>query len=170
MQTDIKRQHEVAVGNRLIRSLSLPATFLREGDDNGEPDVIYSWEGALLGIEVATAYIDDSHAEAEWDIARGKTEMPPRTLVTVWSGWSSDEKMFARIQNEINEKCLRTYGNVDHVWLCVAHQGIGEEPVIADYVKRLVIPAKHGFERIFIDYQAPITEDDEGGWRSAELR
>ena len=169
MQTNLKRQHETAVGNRLIRSLSLPATFLRGGNDRDEPDVIYSWEGALLGIEVVTAYYDDPYAKDVWDLALGKTHIPTGGMLCLGSGVVTVEKMFARIQHEINEKCLRTYRNVDRTWLCVAHQGPEETHVIADYVERLVVPAKHGFERIFIDYQAPINEDDGGGWRSVEL-
>ena len=63
---DLKRRHERARGDVLLRRLGITATFVRPGDDQGEPDVIYTLgNGETLGIEVATAYYSDADAQAE---------------------------------------------------------------------------------------------------------
>lgn len=167
----LKQKHEIAVANGLIKNLASTAMFLREGDHNkNEPDVIYSYRGGLFGIEVATAYTDNSEAEREWDIARSKIKVPKGTLVHVWGGEEPDKKMCARIQQEIDEKCARKpYSGVDRVWLCVEQRpGLSSdrEAVLA-CIKRLRIPTEHRFERIFLHYLSPLLEGNE--WQSIEL-
>jgi predicted RecA/RadA family phage recombinase len=169
MKLSPKQRREIAVANRLIKNLA--PTFVREGDHTkNEPDVIYSHEGALLGIEVATAYTDDSEAEREWGIARGKIEVPKDRGVRIWRGEEPDNKMCARIQQQIDEKCGRKpYSGVDRVWLCIDQiAGLsGDRDAVLACVKRLHIPTGHGFEKIFLHYLSPIHEDNE--WRSIEL-
>ena len=170
IKPSLKKQHEVAVANRLLGNLSFPATFVREGDDDNEPDVIYSYEGALLGIEVATAHTDDSEAEQEWGIARGKIKVAKGTRVHIWRGEEPDKKMCTRIQQEIDEKCRRKpYSGVDRVWLCIEQiPGLsGDRDAVLACVKRLRIPTGHGFEKIFLHYLTPMHEDN--AWRSIEL-
>src|SRR4051794_9182227 len=101
----LKRQHERAVCDRLLRNLCIGATFVRLGDDRSEPDVIYSHDGKTLGIEVATAYYDDAQAEREWSLARGKIITEKSGLVEIWSGENPDERIHARIQGELADKC-----------------------------------------------------------------
>lgn len=169
MARHLQRQHEIAVCNRLLKNLALSATFLRLGDDRNEPDVIYSYGDESLGIEVATAYYDDTQAKREWSLARGKIHSPKGTLVTIWSGENPDEKICGRIQQEIADKCSRAYTGIDRVWLCIAQQAplSGASDVVSACIQRLKIPSEHGFERIYLHYQAP---SDEGGeWQSVEL-
>lgn len=73
---ELKRQHEKAVADELLKVLGMQATFRRLGDDRGEPDVLYDKEDRVLGIEVATAYYDNSDARQEWEHARGNRKMP----------------------------------------------------------------------------------------------
>jgi len=167
----LKQQHEIAVANGLIKNLALPATFLREGDHNkNEPDVICSYRGELLGIEVATAYTDNSEAEREWGIARDKIKVPKGTLVHIWGGEEPDKKMCARIQQEIDEKCARKpYSGVERLWLCVEQiAGLSSDrDAVLGCVKRLRISTGHPFERIFLYYLSPLLEGNE--WHSIEL-
>jgi hypothetical protein len=52
---DLKRQHERAVGDELLKALDVKAAFKRLGDDECEPDIIHEREGGrTLGIEVAS--------------------------------------------------------------------------------------------------------------------
>jgi uncharacterized protein YifE (UPF0438 family) len=166
----LKQQHEIAVANRLIKNLALPATFVREGDPTkNEPDVIYSYQRGLLGIEVATAYTDDEEATQVWNLARGKIKAPHGTLVYTWKGTEPDKKMCACIQQEIDEKCARkVYSGVDRVWLCVEQiPGISSDSdAVLECVKQLRVPTGHGFEKIFLHYLLPL-EDNE--WHSIEL-
>lgn len=170
MARHLQRQHEIAVCNRLLTSLALSATFLRLGDDRSEPDVIYSYEDESLGIEVATAYYDDAQAEREWSLARGKIHSPRGTLVPIWSGENPDEKICERIQQEIADKCSRTYIGTDRVWLCVAQQAplSGASDVVSACIQQLKIPSAHGFERMYLHSQA--TSDEGGEWQSIELK
>jgi hypothetical protein len=165
----LKERHQTAVANRLIKNLALPAMFVREGDHiKNEPDVIYSYQGELLGIEVGDAYYSNSLAKGQWDIARRKIDATPRTVI-FWDVDSADDTICAQIQKEVDKKCSRKpYSGVDRVWLCVEQQAliIGERDMVLECVKRLRIPTGHGFEKIFLHYLAP----DEGGqWHSIEL-
>src|ERR1700704_2308071 len=108
-----KRKHEIAVCNRLLEALQINAKFLRSGDDRDEPDVIYCVSNGTLGIEVATAYCDDSHATWAWNKGIGEK----------LGVQEPNAKMSARIQYEILDKCSRGYVGVDQVWLCVSRQG-----------------------------------------------
>jgi hypothetical protein len=167
----LKQQHEIAVANGLIKNLTLAAMFLRTGDHNkNEPDVIYSYRGERLGIEVATAYTDNSEAEREWDIARGKINVPKGTLAHIWGVEEPDKKMCARIQQEIDEKCARKpYSGVDRLWLCVDQiAGLSSDrDAVLVCVKRLRISTGHQFEKIFLYYLSPLLEGNE--WHSIEL-
>src|SRR5262249_14158518 len=63
-QLSSKQEHEIAVADRLVKDLALRATFVRTGDPaSNEPDVIYSCENQLLGIEVRHAYYSESFAK-----------------------------------------------------------------------------------------------------------
>jgi hypothetical protein len=65
--TDLKRRHERAVADELLKTLKFEAVFVRLGNDIGEPDVIYEGKARTLGIEVATAYHDKSDARQAWE-------------------------------------------------------------------------------------------------------
>jgi hypothetical protein len=164
----VKREHEIAVANRLLNNLALTATFLRSGnEDKNEPDVIYSFQGALLGVEVAGAPHDDEQLKTQWSIARGKVRPPKGTPVFLWKDGikDPDDKVCARIQREIDEKCARkAYSGIDRVWLCVEHLGAlsSEREVVEACVKRLRIPREHQFEKIFIHYYPPWQEGSKG--------
>jgi len=66
----LKEQHEIAIGNALLTALGHSNKFIRHGLDGVEPDVVYSLAGRNVGIEIATAYYDQMHAKAEWQLAR----------------------------------------------------------------------------------------------------
>lgn len=153
-----KREHEIAVCNRLLKALEINARFLRVGDDRSEPDVIYLVSKGTLGIEVATAYCDDFHANWAWNKGIGD-----KICVQ-----EPDAQMSARIQHEILDKCSRGYVGVDRVWLCISRQGDfgSERDVINECIKHLEIPESHGFEKILLEVRA---SSHEGGWQAVEL-
>jgi hypothetical protein len=63
---DLKRKHEIAVANALLEAVQKKAAFVHLGNDKDEPDVIYKCDDHPLGIEIATAYYDNSDAKQEW--------------------------------------------------------------------------------------------------------
>ena len=74
--TKLKKAHEHAACENLFRALGIEAEFICEGDDRNEPDMFYERAGAILGIEVATAYYEDRDAKQEWTLARGERKLP----------------------------------------------------------------------------------------------
>jgi hypothetical protein len=42
----------------------LDSKFLRHGEDDGEPDLLYSLDGKTVGIEIATAFYHNKQAES----------------------------------------------------------------------------------------------------------
>jgi hypothetical protein len=70
----LKEQHEVAIGNALLKSLGYDGQFIGHGADGVEPDLIYLLAGRRIGIEMATAYYDDRQARVEWQLARGNMQ------------------------------------------------------------------------------------------------
>jgi hypothetical protein len=168
-QLSSKQEHEIAVADRLVKDLAVRATFVRTGDPvSNEPDVIYSCENQLLGIEVRHAYYSESFAKGEWDAARGKIEVPPGgAVVRIWDLDNADDTICAEIQHTIEVKCARKpYTGVDRVWLCVVQQALlsGQCDVVRECVKRLVVPPTHQFKKIFLHYGSPLHEGDHGHW------
>ena len=64
-QKEVKEGHEKAIGNQLLRALKVDGKFLRHGEDDDEPDLLYSLGGKTVGIEIATAFYHNRQAEIE---------------------------------------------------------------------------------------------------------
>ena len=150
---EIQIQHEKAVCENLLAALEIEFTYVRHGDDKGEPDIIFSSsENKTLGIEVATAYFEDCDAKAEWECARGE-----RDGFTSWEIRKGapiegpDKRICERIQNELFDKCSKTYVGADELWLCidtVTHMSSLEST--EECVHNLIVPQQHCFERIYV--------------------
>ncbi len=164
----MKEQHEEAVATDLLKALNFAAKFLRHGNDRDEPDVLFTHQGKILGVEVATAYYDSQQARMEWQIARGIDKPSPKTLTSIWHGSDCDDIIYQRIQQEITDKCSRKYVGADLFWLCIEHRGF-----LSDYgstvacVKKLNVSQNNLFDKIFILYQAGMNEG--GGFRVFEV-
>ena len=62
-----------------------------------------------------------------------------------------DERLQARCQEAINEKCKKTYEGVDRTWLGIYLDAPSTEPHELDEIaKRLVIPSVNPFDRILL--------------------
>ncbi|MEP7162953.1 MAG: hypothetical protein ABI747_04320 [Candidatus Moraniibacteriota bacterium] len=72
---DLKRQHEKAVAEQLLLTLGATGiSYDHMGNDVDEPDVLFKQGSKRVGIEVVTAYLDNSHAKHIWQLARGKSK------------------------------------------------------------------------------------------------
>jgi hypothetical protein len=114
-----KEQYEIASGDRFLDALQCDRKFIGHGKDDGEPDLIYAIAGKTVGLEIATIYCDEGQAEVEWKLARGEIKPhPPRWVVT--GSWREPDKLFlARMRQELDDKCAKTYSGVEAVWLCM---------------------------------------------------
>lgn len=67
-----KGNHEKWTADKLLECLGVEAEYLRHGDERAEPDTMYKLvSGSVLGIEIATAYYDNSDARQVWTVVRG---------------------------------------------------------------------------------------------------
>jgi hypothetical protein len=159
----IKARHERAVADQLFTTLQVEATFVRRGDPNKrEPDVIYrTASGQTIGIEVVTAYYEDSDAQDAAEIAAGEKSLGPGEIRERSSGLlvEPDQMICERIQKELEKKCRKNYAGSDEKWLCINQDALlADAASVAECVKNLAVPAKHGFARIYLTYTAPIHE------------
>jgi hypothetical protein len=167
----IKQGHERAVAEKLLKTLKIDATFERKGDPNkDEPDVIYKIEDKTVGIEVATAYYEDSDAKDEWEIATGENPLAPGEIRPRSGGviGSPDRAICERIQAELEDKCRKTYAGVDETWLSIEQNAaLSDARSTEECVKNLKVPADHKFSRIYLTYDAPL--HDGSGYTALQI-
>jgi hypothetical protein len=158
-QKEVKEGHEKAIGNQLLRALKLNGKFLRHGDDDGEPDLLYSLGGKTVGIEIATAFYHNKQAEIESHLALGKLNSS-RFGTPLGVPNDQDKVILSFAQWELNEKRANRYAG-DEVWLCIHLQAplleTSEAEQLADAI---IIPARHKFARIYFGFHA--LEDGKG--------
>jgi hypothetical protein len=168
----IKQRHEKAVADQVLKTLKIRSKFERFGDpDKNEPDVIYNSDGKTVGIEVATAYYENSDAKDEWEIATGERPLPAGEIRPRSAGIiiNPDELICKKIQAELADKCSKRYAGVDETWLCINQQApMSDAKSTAECVKSLEIPPGHNFVRIFLTYTAPANEG--GAYSVMEIR
>jgi hypothetical protein len=159
-----KQGHEKAVADQLLEVEKLDASFERVGDPaKKEPDAIYQIGGQTVGIEVATAYYDEADAQDEWEIATGEHPLGPGEIRPSSTGimGNPDQMICETIQEELEDKCRKTYEGAAEIWLCINMLApLSDAASVAECLTILEVPEKHGFSRIYLTYTAP--EHEEG--------
>ena len=152
-QKEVKEGHEKAIGNQLLRALKLDGKFLRHGEDDGEPDLLYSLEDRTVGIEIATAFYHNKQAEIESHLALGKLNSG-RFGTPLGVPNNQDKVILLRARWELNDKCAKRY-SANEVWLCIDLQAplleLSEAEQLADAI---TLPARHKFARIYFGFHA----------------
>ena len=156
VQIDFER----GVGDRFVDWLNDKSgrrfVFDRRGDP--APDLIYTWQGIDLPLEIVAAYHDDqSHAEFLWKGARGHATAPDH-----WTGVNPSKSLAAAVRRNIARKCEKNYG-ADVVLLVEVPPGVTECEELA---LLLGDPEQWGnspFAGIFVTGTFPMTSTSEGG-------
>lgn len=161
---EVKLGHERAVADQLLEVEKINAAFGRAGDANKkEPDVIYQIGGQVVGIEVATAYSDEAHAQDEWQIAAHERPLAPGEIRPGSAGiiGNPDQVIRETVQEKLEDKCSKTYLGIEETWLCINMlAALSDAASVAECLKNLKVPEKHRFARIYLTYTAP---QHEGG-------
>lgn len=152
----IKRGHEKAVADQLFDALKIQASFEKNGDpDKREPDVLYRVGARTLGIEIATAYYENSDARDEWTLTAGERVFSPKGYEMRSGGLlkNPDDRICERVQQEIYDKCGKRYMGADEFWLCIEQRApLSEDTSIRECVESLTVPEGHQFTRLYLTY------------------
>lgn len=101
-------QFEQAVGDQfaewLSQSTGYACPFIRRAGE--APDLVYSYRGRELLVEVTGAYYDGAHAAFLWKQARGATDAPTR-----WFGTEPDKSLANAVLARVQQKSLKRYGS-----------------------------------------------------------
>ena len=164
---ELKEQHEIAIGDQFLNALQCDRKFIRHGKDDREPDLIYSLADKTVGLEIATVYCDDDQAKVEWQLARDVIKWDPPRWVKIGSWTEPDKLIIARMQQEVDDKCAKTYSGVDTVWLCIElHYPLATVSNTEKLVAAITVPV-HRFQRIYLGFHASVS--DGGGFRVSAL-
>jgi hypothetical protein len=72
------------------------------------------------------------------------------------------------VQQELDDKCSKTYSGVDEAWLCIEqHAPLADVSETQQMVLRLTISTQHPFERMYVGAYAHA--GDGGGFRVYDL-
>ncbi len=157
----LKKKHEKAVCDNLLRALNINALFQRYGNDKTEPDIIYNLEGRKLGIEVATAYYANSDAKQEWTLVAKERKFPKEGYEKRKEGVieNPDRLICQKIQKEIDDKCSKAYSGADEIWLCIEERApLSDEKSVKECLNILRVPQKHQFNAIYFLHFSPLHE------------
>lgn len=157
----LQEQFERAHGDELINWLNTQNgtnySFFHRGGE--APDLVYSFEGKELSVEVTAAYYDGRHAKFLWDGAKN-TEID----IEPWVGVNPDIRLSDEVLNRISEKSKNTYGK-ECILLVVIPPGLTSVENLSELIMKEEIPSNLPFAKIYVAGNFPITSTSEGGYR-----
>ncbi len=161
----VQLQFEQGVGDRfadwLSQSSGASCSFIRRADR--APDLVYSYRGRELFVEITAAYYDGRHAEFLWKVARGAIDAPDN-----WAGVNSDKTLASEIINRIAEKEQKRYGE-NTILLIEVPPGVTSAERLTELLSTQNYGAKTSFTGIYVLGNFPQTSNSTGGYRVIPL-
>ncbi|MEI7603787.1 MAG: hypothetical protein WCJ19_02095 [bacterium] len=146
----LQKEHERRICNLLLNLEKIKNIFQRYGNDKGEPDILYSINGKLIGIEVTTIYYNNEYAKFEWMTALGK-EITLFNVNNINFNINYENEVYTRLRQNIKSKCSKKYIGIDESWLCLEERGpLTYYRILQHCINQIIIPRNNNFTKIFI--------------------
>jgi len=167
-------KHEEFCAKTLISLCGERLEFERRGNDQTEPDTIFSGENDLLGIEVTSAFFQgdandpNAHAQKAWKFAENPT-FDDQGFHEIFQGSNPYLRLEQSIKRLLEQKCSKSYQSPARVWLCIyaEREALVDLSELDAIIDGLEVPSKHSFERIFILHK--LWSGEGIGYRGIEL-
>ena len=161
----LQEQFEQGVGDRFASWLSAttgePCVFARRADR--APDLVYSYRGRELLVEITAAYYDGEHAKFLWKGAKNAPDAPDG-----WSGVNPDKSLAAAIGTRIAEKARKRYGK-NTVLLIEVPPGVTSVERLEELLAMQAL-RETDFVGVFVLGTFPMTTGSTGGYRVIALK
>ncbi|MCU6434056.1 hypothetical protein LPB67_09785 [Undibacterium sp. Jales W-56] len=161
----LQEQFEQGVGDRFASWISAaygdPCIFLRRADR--APDLVYSYRGRELFIEITAAYYDGRHAKFLWKGAKNAPDAPAS-----WWGENPDKSLASAVSTRVAEKAKKAYG-ANTALLIEVPPGVTSAERLEELLSTQVLPDTN-FAGIFVVGTFPMTTSSAGGYRVLSLK
>ena len=143
---NMKEQHERAVGDGFIvefnKQQGTQYVFDRLGGE--APDLVYRDGNSEIGLEITSCYYDPNHAKFLWKNARNLPD-----AAAGWNGVNFSQTFVVNINATLRDKCAKDYGS-DCILLVYVSLNLTTFKDMEALLPKIEIPAKHGFEGIYL--------------------
>jgi len=159
MPSQKQLDHEEFCAKTLVSLCREHAKFERLGNDQTEPDIIFSGENGSLGIEVTSAFFrgdendPNSHAGEAFEFAENPT-FDAQGRHEIWEGTNPYLRLEQSVKIQLEKKSSKSYQSPARVWLCIyaEREALVDLSELDTITERLEVP-KHSFDHIFILHQ-----------------
>lgn len=161
----LQEQFEQGVGDRFASWISGargdPCIFLRRADR--APDLVYSYRGRELFIEITATYYDGRHANFLWKSAKNAPD-----AATGWSGVNPEKSLAVAVSTLITEKAKKAYGS-NTALLIEVPPSVTSAERLEELLSKQALP-ETDFAGIFVVGTFPMTTSSTGGYRVLSLK
>lgn len=162
----LQEQFERAAGDAFFEWLNAETgasySFARRAEQ--APDLVYSFAGIELLVEVTAAYYDGPHAAFLWKGACNGKNAP-----SGWVGTNPDKSLAQEVANRISQKSKNRYG-ARCLLLVIVPPGVTSAEKLAELLAQQSIRDNTPFWGIYVAGRFPITSSSAGGYRVIPIK
>jgi hypothetical protein len=137
-------------------------SYSRRGGE--APDLVYSWDGEELFVEITAGYYDNAHGAFLSKSARGASDAPAG-----WVGANPDKSLAQAIARRVNDKCSKRYGPRTLLLVNVP-PGVTSAEKLSELLVQERFPDPMPFAGAYVCGRFPITTSSSGGYRILPIR